>query len=75
MILAIFRNGNEVTPLNMLGMVICLSGIFAHVLRKGRCFLKVKHSLVILTKFEFSRQELDTKLLENDTFQSIPNQK
>ena len=35
MILAIFRNGNEVTPLNMLGMVICLSGIFAHVLRKA----------------------------------------
>ena len=31
----------------------------------GKVFSKVKLSLVISTKFEFSRQKLDTKLLEN----------
>jgi len=34
LILAIFRNGNEVTPINFFGMVICLCGIFAHIIRK-----------------------------------------
>ena len=33
--LAVIRNGNEVTPINLLGMVICLLGIFAHVIRKA----------------------------------------
>ena len=33
--LAIVRNHNEVTKLNLCGMVICLLGIFAHVLRKS----------------------------------------
>ena len=42
---------------------------------KGKFFSKVKPSLVILTTFEFSRQKLDTKLPENDTFQSILNLK
>ena len=41
----------------------------------GKVFSKVKFSLVILTTFEFSRQNLETKLLENDAFQSIPNLK
>ena len=35
---------------------------------KGTFFSKVKLSLVISTTFEFSRQKLDTKLLENGTF-------
>ena len=33
--LAVFRNGNEVTFINLCGMVICLFGIFAHVIRKA----------------------------------------
>lgn len=33
--LAIVRNHNEVSQLNLCGMVICLLGIFAHVLRKS----------------------------------------
>ena len=41
----------------------------------GKFFLKVKFSLVISTTFEFSRQKVNTNLIENDTFQSIPNQK
>ena len=42
---------------------------------KGKIFSKVILSLVILTIFEFSRQKLSTKLLENGTFQSILNLK
>ena len=42
---------------------------------KGKFFSKVKFSLEISTTFEFSRQKVDTKLLGNDTFQSIPNLK
>ena len=34
----------------------------------GKCFSKVKISLVISTAFEFSRQKLDNKLLENSLF-------
>ena len=33
--MAIVRNHNEVTQLNLCGMVICLLGIFAHVIRKS----------------------------------------
>lgn len=33
--LAIFRNGNEVTGVNIIGMIICLFGIAAHVIRKA----------------------------------------
>ena len=40
---------------------------------KGNLFQKVSFPLVISTIFEFYRQKLDTKLLENGTFQSIPN--
>ena len=40
-------------------------------LAKGKFFSKVKFSLVILTTFEFSRQKLDAKLLQNGTFQNI----
>ena len=40
---------------------------------KGKLFSKFKLSLVILSQFEFSRQKLDTKLLENCKFQSISN--
>ena len=40
---------------------------------KGKFFSEIKFSLVMSTTFEFSRQKLDTKLLENRTFQSIPN--
>ena len=39
--------------------------------RTGKFFSKVKLPLVISTTFEFSRQNLDTKLLKNGTFQSI----
>ena len=46
-----------------------------HVQLKGKVFSKVKLSSKISTSFEFSRQKLDTKLLENGTFQSIPNLK
>ena len=35
---------------------------------KGEFFSKVKISLVISTAFEFSRQKLDNKLLENSLF-------
>ena len=38
-------------------------------------FSKVKLTLVISITFEFSRQKLDAKLLENGTFQSLPNLK
>ena len=38
-------------------------------------FSKVKFLLVISTTFEFSRQKDDTKLLENNIFQSVSNLK
>jgi len=41
----------------------------------GKFFSKVKLSLVISTTFEFSRKKLNTKILKNGTFQSIPNEK
>ena len=40
----------------------------------GKFFSKVKLSLVISTTFEFSRQKLDTKLLENGP-SKFPNSK
>ena len=39
----------------------------------GESFSKV--SFLILTTFEFSRQKVDNRFLENGTFQSIPNLK
>ena len=39
----------------------------------GKVFLKVKFSLVISITFEISCQNLDIKLLQNSTFQTIPN--
>lgn len=33
--LAVFRNGNEISSVNMVGMFVCLLGIFAHVIRKA----------------------------------------
>ena len=42
---------------------------------KGEFFSKVKLSVVLSTTFEFSRQKLGTKFLENGTFQSIRNLK
>ena len=41
-------------------------------LTTGKLFSKVKFSLVISTTFEFSRQNLETKLFEHGTFQSFP---
>ena len=38
------------------------------VLAKGEFFSKVKLSFVISYEFEFSRQKLDTKFLENGTY-------
>ena len=38
----------------------------------GKFFSKVKLSLVILTTFEFSRQKLDTNLLENGAIRGTP---
>ena len=38
---------------------------------KGQFFSKIKFSLVISTTFEFFRQKVDTKFLENVNFQSI----
>ena len=35
LILAIVRNGNEVSTINAIGMVVCLTGITAHVIRKA----------------------------------------
>ncbi len=35
LILAIVRNGNEVSVINGIGMVVCLTGITAHVIRKA----------------------------------------
>ena len=35
-------------------------------------FFKIQ-TLVILSKFEFSHQKVDTNSLENETLQSIPN--
>ena len=49
--------------------------LFKVMIDKGRFFSKVKFSLFISTTFEFSRQKLETKLLENGTFQSMPNLK
>ena len=42
---------------------------------KGKIYSKVKLSLVTSTTFENSRQKLDTKLLENSIFSSMPNLK
>ena len=33
--LAVIRNGNEITSINLLGMVICIFGILAHMIRKA----------------------------------------
>ena len=41
----------------------------------GEFYSIVKLSFVILTTFEFSRQNENTKLLQNGTIQSIANQK
>ena len=48
---------------------------FLHFEGKGKFISKVKVVIVILTPFEFSRQKLDSELLENGTFQTIPNLK
>ena len=37
-------------------------------LHKGKFFLQVKFTLLMSTIFEFSRQNLDNKLLQNGTF-------
>ena len=41
----------------------------------GKFFFKSSNFLVILTTFEFSRLKVDTKLLENGTFENIANLK
>ena len=46
-------------------------GIQPKTIGKGKFFSNGKLSTVILTKFEFSRQKVATKLLENGTFQSV----
>lgn len=48
---------------------------FLHFEGKGKLLSKVKLSVVTLNTFVFSRQKLDTELLESGTFQSIPNLK
>ena len=35
LILSIVVNGNHVTPINVVGMIICLFGLSAHVVNKG----------------------------------------
>ena len=50
-------------------------GVSGSIEVKGKLFSKVKLFFVISTKFKFSRQKLDTQLLENSTFPSIPNLK
>ena len=56
------------SDLKKMADVICSSA-----LDKGKFFSKFEFSFMISTTFQFSRQKEDTILLENGTFQSIPN--
>ena len=68
--LNLFQNKHEFTG----PILCCLRHLTGQQQDKGKFFPKVKLTLVIFsTTFEYSRQKLDTKLLENRTFQSIPN--
>ena len=49
--------------------------VYGGISCKGKFSSDVNFSLVILTTFEFSRQKVDTKLLENGAFESISNPK
>ena len=56
--------------------IVQLSYKETYFLYEGTVMAKNGETLkVISTTFEFSRQKVDTKLLENGTFQSIPNLK
>ena len=55
--LAVFRNGNQVSSVNVIGMVICLMGIFAHVCRKA-----LKDQEIPKKVYEMSSSEEDERV-------------
>jgi len=78
--LAVFRNGNEVTFINLCGMVICLFGIFAHVIRKAIKTDEIQDSVTKSAKkgrFEsisLSSSEDDLDFQHDSRFSSMPIQ-
>ena len=66
-----FRNGNEVTFINLCGMVICLLGIFAHVIRKAIKADEIQEKSNLFEQLSLSSSEDDDLNFKQSRFNSL----
>ena len=66
-----FRNGNEVTFINLCGMVICLLGIFAHVIRKAIKADEIQEKSNRFEQLSLSSSEDDDLNFKQSRFNSL----
>jgi hypothetical protein len=70
--LAVIINGNEITFINLCGMVICLLGIFAHVIRKTIKADEIQNAANPKKRFEeMSSSEDDLEFRHEARFNSM----